>query len=212
MASKKRKVTKARKRASPAKRKPAKRASKVAKPKAPGTKTPKKVAPSSIPFPRAPGQKLYWLVKTEPDVFSFTDLMNAPSRTTHWDGIRNYTARNYLRDQMKAGDGVLVYHSNAEPPAIAGLAEVAREAYPDHTQFDAKHHHFDPAAKADNPAWYMVDIKGVAPLARSLPLPELKSVKSLTGMMLLQKGSRLSVQPVTAAEWAIVLDLGGVKS
>jgi predicted RNA-binding protein with PUA-like domain len=175
-------------------------------------KTPKKAAaplPSAIV--RVPGDKRYWLVKTEPDVFSFENLLSAPERTTCWDGIRNYQARNYLRDSMRLGDRVLVYHSNAEPPAIVGVAEIVREGYPDHTQFDAMHHHFDPAAKPENPTWYMVDIRAVQSLARPLPLPELREVKELTGMMLLQKGSRLSVQPVTEAEWNFVMKLGGVE-
>jgi predicted RNA-binding protein with PUA-like domain len=150
-------------------------------------------------------------VKTEPEVFSFSDLQQQPDQTTFWDGIRNYQARNYLRDSMKLGDGVLVYHSNAEPPAIAGLAEVVREGYPDHTQFDATHHHYDPDAKADNPTWYMVDIKAEQSLSRLLPLPELRELKELSGMVLLQKGSRLSVQPVTEAEWNFVRKLGGAE-
>jgi predicted RNA-binding protein with PUA-like domain len=196
------------------KKAPAKKATKAKRPaKAAKTKkAPAKVAvlKSALP-PRAPGEKRYWLVKSEPEVFSFDDLMQAPKRTTFWDGIRNYTARNYLRDYMKVGDGVLVYHSNAEPPAIVGIAEVAREGYPDHTQFDASHHHFDPDAKEENPTWYMVDIRGMQPLARPVPRPELRELKELAGMMLLQKGSRLSVQPVSEADWNFVLKLGGVS-
>lgn len=164
-------------------------------------------APSSSP--RADGRR-YWLVKTEPDVFSFDDLMNAPKRTTYWNGVRNYQARNFMRDDMKRGDGVLVYHSNANPPGVAGIAEVAREGYPDHTQFDENDSYFDPKAKPDAPTWIMVDIRGVKPLARELPLPELRENPRLEGMVLLQKGSRLSVQPVTEKEWKEILRMGGV--
>ena len=185
--------------------------SKRAKPAATTKKPPAKSAAPSAPLPRAPGEKRYWLVKTEPEVFSFDDLQNAPSRTTCWDGVRNYQARNFLRDSMKLGDGVLVYHSNAEPPAIAGVAEIAREGYPDHTQFDAMHHHYDPDARTDNPTWYMVDIRAVRSLPRTLALPELREVKELAGMTLLQKGSRLSVQPVSEAEWNFVLKLAGAE-
>jgi predicted RNA-binding protein with PUA-like domain len=178
----------------------ARKASKTAKPKA---------APLVPATTRAPGERRYWLVKTEPEVFSFNDLMKMPGATTHWDGVRNYQARNFLRDSMKLGDGVLIYHSNAEPPAIVGLAEVSREGYPDHTQFEAKHVHFDPDAKTENPSWFMVDVRAVQPLARPLPLPELRTIKDLERMTLLQKGSRLSVQPVAAEEWELVRKLGG---
>ena len=157
-----------------------------------------------------PRERRYFLVKSEPDSFSFHDLMASPKRTTHWDGVRNYQARNTMRDNMKKGDGVLFYHSSTEPPQVVGIAEVVRDAYPDHTALDPKDPHFDPKSKPDAPTWMMVDIKGVAKLAHPLPLSELKAVKGLEQMTLLQKGSRLSVQPVTAAEWAIIERLGGV--
>ena len=152
----------------------------------------------------------YWLVKSEPAVFSFDDLLAAPERTTSWEGVRNYAARNFMRDGMKLGDGVLFYHSNAEPPAIVGTCEVAREAYPDPTQFDPRSEYHDPKAKPEAPTWVMVDLRAVAPLPRPLPLNDLRGVKGLEKMELLRKGSRLSVQPVTAKEWEIVRRLGGV--
>lgn len=152
----------------------------------------------------------HWLVKSEPDVFSFADLLKAPKKTTCWDGVRNYQARNTLRDQMKQGDRVLYYHSNAEPSGIAGICEVVREGYPDHTAFDPKDPHFDPKSRRDEPTWYMVDVRAVAPFPRLVTLAELKGVKGLEHMALVQKGSRLSVQPVTRKEWEIVCRIAGV--
>ena len=174
----------------------------------------KQSATRPTPTPRARPQspdsrRRFWLVKSEPDCFSFDDLLHAPGRTTGWDGVRNYQARNFMRDDMAPGDGVLYYHSNAAPPAIAGIAEVARAAYPDPTQFDPASEYFDPKASPDAPVWMQVDIRAVAPLARPLALDELRAVPALRGMELLRKGSRLSVQPVTADEWAAVIDLGG---
>ena len=150
----------------------------------------------------------YWLVKSEPDAFSFADLVASPNGTTGWDGVRNYQARNFMRDDMKRGDLVLFYHSSTDPAAIVGVAEIAREAYPDRTAFDAGDSHFDPKSRADAPTWMMVDLRAVEPLTRPLPLAELRGVKGLEKMVLLQKGSRLSVQPVTAQEWAIIYRLG----
>lgn len=152
-------------------------------------------------------EKRYWLVKSEPDVFSFDDLLKAPKKTTHWDGVRNYQARNTMRDDMKKGDGVFFYHSSADPTGIVGICEVVREAYPDHTAFDSKDPHFDPKSKKDAPTWYMVDLKAVRKLPRLITLAELKDVKGLEKMVLLQRGSRLSVQPVTAKEWELVTGL-----
>ena len=149
----------------------------------------------------------YWLVKSEPDVFSFDDLWASPKRTTCWDGVRNYQARNFIRDGMKKGDLVFFYHSNAEPAAIVGVAEVVREAYPDHTALDPKDPHFDPKSRAEAPSWLMVDLRAVKKLPRPLALDDLRGVKGLEKMALLQKGSRLSVQPVTEAEWKIVVGL-----
>src|SRR4051812_42225723 len=131
----------------------------------------------------------YWLVKSGPNVFSFDDLLARPKQTTHWDGVRNYQARNTRRDDMKKGDLVFFYHSSADPTAIVGVAEVAREGYPDPTALDPKDSHFDPKSKADAPSWYMVDIRGVEKFKRPIPLSELRTMKGLEKMTLLQKGS-----------------------
>jgi predicted RNA-binding protein with PUA-like domain len=159
-------------------------------------------------MPTPPRSRRHWLVKSEPDVFSFDDLLASPKRTTCWDGVRNYQARNFMRDDMKKGDLVFFYHSNAEPAAVVGVAEVAREAYPDHTALDPRDPHFDPKSKADAPTWMMVDLRGVERLANPLSLAELRGVAGLERMALLQKGSRLSVQPVSPEEWEIVCRLG----
>ena len=153
----------------------------------------------------------HWLVKSEPDVLSFDDLMAKPSRTTHWDGVRNYQARNTMRDDMKKGDLVFFYHSSTDPAAIVGIAEVVREGYPDASALDPADSHFDPKSKADTPTWYMVDLEGTEKLSRPLSLAELRGVKGLEKMTLLQKGSRLSVQPVTAAEWTVITKLASKK-
>ena len=143
-------------------------------------------------------------MKTEPTVFSIDDLKKAPGQTTPWDGVRNYQARNFLRE-MRRGDEVLVYHSNADPPAVVGVATVVREAYPDHTALDRKDEHYDPGSTPENPRWYMVDIKLMLKFRRPLSLPELRELTGLSRMELLRKGSRLSVQPVRAEEWKIIL-------
>ena len=147
----------------------------------------------------------YWLVKSEPDVFSFDDLMASPKKTTSWNGVRNFTARNNLQ-AMKKGDLVFFYHSNAKPSAVAGIAEVAREAYPDPTAFDTKDEYYDPKSKREDPTWFMVDIRGVEALKRPVSLDEIKKTKSLEKMALVRLG-RLSVQPVTDTEWETVLRL-----
>ena len=152
----------------------------------------------------------YWLMKSEPDVFSFEDLWKAKKRTTMWDGVRNYQARNFMRDKMQVGDGVLYYHSNAKPPGIAGLAEVASEAYPDPTQFDPADGHYDPKSDPDDPRWYLVDIRGTERIPELLSRDALREHPLLSKMMVLQKGSRLSVQPVTAAEWKAVRKVCGL--
>jgi predicted RNA-binding protein with PUA-like domain len=154
----------------------------------------------------------HWLVKSEPGSFSFDDLLAAPGRTTCWDGVRNYQARNFMRDDMKQGDLVLFYHSSTDPAAIVGIAEVVRDGYPDHTALDSRHGHFDPKSQADAPTWIMVDLRAVERLAKPLTLGVLRGVKGLESMTLLQKGSRLSVQPVSASEWAIVCAMGGAKT
>jgi predicted RNA-binding protein with PUA-like domain len=151
----------------------------------------------------------YWLVKSEPETFSFDDLMAAPGKTTHWDGVRNYAARNHLQ-AMKKGDLVLFYHSSAKPAAIVGIAEVAREAYPDASAFDKADSHYDPKSKPEAPSWFMVDIKAVEPLGRQITLDEVKKTKGLETMALVRLG-RLSVQPVTKAEYDTVRKLAGSK-
>jgi predicted RNA-binding protein with PUA-like domain len=154
----------------------------------------------------------YWLFKSEPSAYSFADLMAEPDRTTGWDGVRNYQARNLLRDQIKKGDGVLFYHSSAEPTCIAGIAEVVREGHPDPTAFDRKDHHYDRKSDPANPTWYQVSIKGVRAIDPPLELAQLSKVAELDGMELLRKGSRLSVQPVTEHEWKTILAMAKSKT
>ncbi|MBE0643657.1 MAG: EVE domain-containing protein [Bacteroidetes bacterium] len=149
--------------------------------------------------------KRYWLFKTEPESYGIADLKR--DTATFWDGVRNYQARNFLRDAIKTGDGVLFYHSNASPPAIVGVARVTRDGYPDHTQFEQGHRKFDPKASEDNPRWYMVDIAFETEFPRALPLDELRGIEALEGMELLRTGSRLSIQPVRKAEWDTILRL-----
>jgi predicted RNA-binding protein with PUA-like domain len=148
----------------------------------------------------------YWLMKSEPDVFSIDDLER--TGVDCWDGVRNYQARNFMRDHMKVGDGVLFYHSNAKPPGVAGLASVARTAYPDPTAFDPGSHYFDPDSDPQDPRWLMVDISFEEKFPAVLPLSVLQTTPGLQDMMVTKKGMRLSVQPVTPAEWKIVVKLG----
>jgi predicted RNA-binding protein with PUA-like domain len=150
----------------------------------------------------------YWLMKSEPGVFSIDDLERAKNGTTRWDGVRNFQARNMLRDEIGVGDGVLFYHSSADPPAVAGIARVVRAGYPDPTQFDPRDAHFDRDASRDDPRWYAVDIRFETKFAREVTLPELREARPLAEMMLLRRGSRLSVQPVTAAQWKQILKMG----
>jgi predicted RNA-binding protein with PUA-like domain len=149
----------------------------------------------------------YWLMKSEPSVFSIDDLARAPKQTTSWDGVRNYQARNLLREAA-VGDGVIFYHSSADPPAAVGTATIARAAYPDPTQFDPKSDHYDPASKKDDPRWFVVDVKLERRFSRAVTLAELRARPELADMVLLRKGSRLSVQPVTTAEWKLVGKMG----
>lgn len=153
-----------------------------------------------------PGRKQYWLMKSEPSSFSIQDLEKAPRRTTCWDGVRNYQARNYLR-KMKPGDHVLFHHSNADPPAVVGVTQVVRGAYPDPTAFDPKDPHYDSKSRPSNPAWDMVDIRLVQIFPYPISLERLRQEAGLRRMELLRKGSRLSVQPVTTHEWEIILRL-----
>jgi len=145
----------------------------------------------------------YWLMKSEPDEFSIDDLVRAPAQTTPWFGVRNYQARNFMRDAMRMGDGVLFYHSSCAVPGIAGLAAVASGPHPDETQFDPKSPYFDPKATRENPRWILVDVKLVRK-TRLLPLEELRSVPALADMVVLRRGNRLSITPVTAAEWKTI--------
>jgi len=145
----------------------------------------------------------YWLLKSEPGAYSIEDLKK--DKTTFWDGVRNYQARNMLRDDIKKGDRVFFYHSNAKPPAIVGVARVVRDGYPDHTQFEQGHPKFDPKTSPDNPRWYMVDIAFEKEFAEPLPIDQLRDIPELEGMELLRKGSRLSVQPVTKKEWDTII-------
>ncbi|NUQ20791.1 MAG: EVE domain-containing protein [Gemmatimonadaceae bacterium] len=153
----------------------------------------------------------HWLLKSEPSVFSFSDLQRAPESTTSWEGVRNYAARNFLR-AMKRGDLAFFYHSNAEPNAIVGIAEIVREAYPDATQFQKRSEYYDARSKREEPLWSTVDVRAREPFARPVTLAELRVTAGLEKMELLRKGSRLSVTPVTADEWKIVCTLGGVSA
>ena len=149
----------------------------------------------------------YWLMKSEPSCFSFDDLKQMPKRTEQWDGVRNYQARNYLRDEIKVGDGVLFYHSNCQEPAIVGLAKVVRDGYPDHTALDPREKHFDPKSTDDKPLWFMVDVQYLCPLPQPLSRDDLRQHPLLAGMGVLRKGNRLSVQSVLAEEWQAILAL-----
>lgn len=150
----------------------------------------------------------YWLMKSEPSAFSIQDLQKVRGQTTSWDGVRNFQARNFMR-AMRRGDQVLFYHSNADPPAVVGVAEVSKEAYPDHTAFDPKDRHYDPKSKPGKSLWDMVDIKLVRIFSSTIPLDRLRQEAGLKRMELLRKGSRLSVQPVRPDEWRIILKLAG---
>lgn len=172
-----------------------------------------KKAPQSMPYEqgkwahvytRAAGERRYWLLKSEPDVFSFTDLQAAPQHSTCWDSVRNTGARNFLRDAMKKGDLAFYYHSNTEPSAIVGICEIVREGYPDNTAFDPRHAYYDADSVRETPTWFMVDVKAVRALERPVSLAEIKASAALREMALI-KVNRLSVVPVSAQEWEIVL-------
>lgn len=147
----------------------------------------------------------YWLFKTEPDAFSIDDLAACPKQTEPWDGIRNYQARNFLRDQVQMGDRVFIYHSSCKHIGIAGLAEVVKAGYPDHSQFDPEAKYYDPKADPAKPRWYRVDVKLREVFPRLLPLSEIKQLPGLTELALLKKGQRLSVMPVLEAEARVLL-------
>jgi predicted RNA-binding protein with PUA-like domain len=147
----------------------------------------------------------YWLMKSEPADVSIDDLASFPNQTVAWYGVRNYQARNFMRDQMQVGDGVLFYHSNCAEPGIAGIAEVSKQAYPDRTQFDPKHKYFDEKATAEKPRWFNVDVKLVRK-TRLLSLKELRETPELANLRILQRGNRLSITPVDPRDWEIILD------
>jgi predicted RNA-binding protein with PUA-like domain len=151
-------------------------------------------------------RKRYWLMKCEPEAFSIDDLER--DGVTSWEGVRNFQARNLLRDDLKVGDGVLYYASNAEPSGVTGIAEVAREGYPDPFAWKRGHKYFDPKTDRENPTWYAVDIRFVEKFPGIVPLAQLKATAGLEKMVVTQKGSRLSVQPVTAHEFEVVCRLG----
>jgi predicted RNA-binding protein with PUA-like domain len=148
----------------------------------------------------------YWLMKSEPDECSIDAALAAPKRTVPWTGVRNYQARNYMRDAMRIGDGVLFYHSSCAEPGIAGLAEVASAPYPDPTQFDRRSHYYDPKSTREAPRWLLVDIRARRK-TRLVPLAELRASPQLAKMVVLQRGNRLSITPVSAAEWNYIGDV-----
>ena len=153
---------------------------------------------------RLPTMAQYWLLKSEPTTFSIDDLAKSPRQTTCWEGVRNYQARNFLKS-MKVGDLGFFYHSNVDPPAIAGIIQVVKTAYPDPFALDAKSRYFDPRSSIDSPRWFLVDVRFVKKFSQALPLEQLRGVKGLAKMELLRKGSRLSIQPVRPEEWQLVL-------
>lgn len=150
----------------------------------------------------------YWLMKSEPEVFSIDDLSKTKNKTTYWDGVRNYQARNYMRDEMKIGDKVIFYHSNTEPPAAVGICEVVKEGYPDFTAFDPEDPHYDPKSKNDNPTWFMVDVKLINKFKNNITLSAIKANKKLQKMKLVQPGNRLSVMPITKEEFDEIVKMG----
>lgn len=148
----------------------------------------------------------YWLMKSEPDVFGIDDLKKRGAKGSHWDGVRNYQARNFMRE-MSVGDQILFYHSNCEPPGVAGTAKVIREAYPDHTAFDPENPHFDPKSDPAKPRWEMVDVAFMQRFGRVVELAEMRANKALADMLVLRKGNRLSITPVTKKEWMAILHM-----
>ncbi len=149
----------------------------------------------------------YWLLKSEPTSYSIEDLAAKPRATDHWDGVRNYQARNFMRDGMKRGDQAFFYHSSCPQPAIVGIVEVVREAYPDPTAWDPRDHHYDPKSSPQDPRWFMVDVRLVRKTSRPITLRELKKQTELADLALVKAGNRLSVMPVTAAQWRHILKL-----
>ncbi len=150
----------------------------------------------------------YWLMKTEPSVFSFEDLRKRPRSTDHWEGVRNYQARNYLRDEMRKGDKVLFYHSQCAEPGVVGVAEITREAYPDFFCWNRRSKYYDPKSTPEHPRWFMVDVTWKRAFRRTVTLKEMRDIPGLRKMKVLQKGQRLSIMPVTKEEFAIVSAMG----
>jgi len=150
----------------------------------------------------------YWLMKSEPDAFSIDDLAKCDDQTEPWDGIRNYQARNFMRDQMKIGDKVLFYHSSCKVPGVAGIAKVVKEAYPDHTSWDQNSKYFDPKSSKEEPRWFMVDIQLERKFESAIALTELKKTAGLESMALLKRGNRLSIQRVSEDEFQIIESMG----
>lgn len=150
----------------------------------------------------------YWLLKSEPEAYSIDDLIAESKKTEHWDGIRNYQARNFMRDDMKKNDMAFFYHSNCDEPGIVGIVEVVREAYPDFTALEPKSKYYDPKSSAENNRWVMVDVKFKKKFSRTITLKELKENNKLSDMRLVQKGNRLSIMPVTKKEWNLIVALG----
>lgn len=149
----------------------------------------------------------HWLLKSEPSCFSIDDLAKRPKQTSPWDGVRNYQVRNMLRDDMKKGDLGFFYHSSCTPPGIAGIVEIVKEGYPDHTAWDIHSDHFDPGSTPENPRWYMVDVKLVEKFPRLITLEEIKRHPKLKNMLINRKGNRLSITPVTKEEWKVISKL-----
>jgi predicted RNA-binding protein with PUA-like domain len=153
----------------------------------------------------------YWLLKTEPTTYSWEDLKKEKNRTTSWEGIRNYQARNYIRDEMRIGDLAFLYHSVQKPPSIVGIVEIVKNAYPDHFAYEPGHKYFDPKSKPDNPTWFMVDIRALHDLSEPVSIDELKKIPDLKDLVLLNN-TRLSVQPVQRAEWDLIIKMKTIKS
>ena len=156
-------------------------------------------------------KKQYWLIKSDPETLSFDEVKARPNSTIDWNGVRNYQARNFMRDELKKGDQVLFYHSQCKNMGVVGLAEVVRESYPDHTAWDKKHRYYDPKTDKDKPTWYMVDLKWKKAFKRTVTLAELKSTSALKNMRVVQPGKRLSVQPVTKKDFDQICKMGGLN-
>ena len=190
----------------PAKKKPSRPAKRTRRAKRASTAKPERKsggAWDAVFTARSPGERRYWLVKSEPEVFSFDDLLRIHNKTTNWNGVRNFAARNFMKDGMKLGDRVFFYHSMSGEPGIVGICEVVREAYPDDTALDPASEYHDPRSTKENPVWYMVDLRAVAQLTRPVTLAQIKARKELANMALLRIG-RLSVSPVSPQEWEVI--------